>query len=62
MTTQVTIINSGPKTVSVTGGCLTSPLEIASSAQADAWVATTPLQIVEVDDPTLGGGHGEEGG
>ncbi len=62
MTTTVTVLNRGPKAVTVAG------LTLAPGQFADFTVSSgNPVQIVEVANedpgvtPNLAGGHGEDG-
>ncbi len=62
MTTQILIINRGPKPIEVTGTLLSTPTEIQPHQHAEFWVhAGEPLQIEESSgvSTNLAGGSGD---
>ncbi len=61
MTTQVTVLNRGPKDVEVTGGTSGTPVTIPPHSHADVYLYDqAPLTITEVGaiEPNLAGGPG----
>lgn len=64
MTTKVNILNSGPKSIAITGGTSGTPATVApGDTSGDIYFyEAAPLTIQEIadEDPGLGGGHGED--
>lgn len=64
MSSNVLVLNRGPKPIQVTGSLIASPTFVEPGKYAEFWVHEgEPLQLEEdgvVVSPNLAGGHGEE--